>query len=89
MAINMYLHLFPFICFSSKNYSCAPMPVFLNLFFYYSPSKEFFLNFFSNHLLHKMLIPHLYCISVHALWSFGRPRTIVVSKIVLLPPSRN
>lgn len=62
----------PLFFFSSKNHCiCSSMLEFLNLFkkllFIIVPLSNLFKTFFLSYLLHMMLIPQIFCISVYAL----------------------
>lgn len=58
--------------------------VFLNLFSL-APFETFFSLIAPLPPVSGILIPQMYCVSVYVLWLFGRPQTVVISKIFSSP----
>lgn len=57
----------------------------LLFFFHYCLPKGLF-RFLPSIALHGILLPQIYCVSVNVQWPFGRPQTIIISRIIFTLP---
>lgn len=54
--------------------------------FFIIASQRAFLDIYPLIILHGILLPQIYCVSVHVQWPFESPQTIIISRIIFTLP---